>query len=522
MPPRKKSVPAAVQQTLPVSKPDAVAAKPVVAAASKPAKAPKAVTPKADLVAAPQMPKAAEASKAVAAPKAVEKAKPVAKAVEKAKAPAAAPTRTVRPLGNGVDRIAIVGGLRTPFSRSWSDLNDVDPVELSTQVARELLFRLELKPQDVDQVIWGTVISVVRSPNVAREVAMNLGMYHCSGFSVSRACASGFQAIASAAQQIWSGESDVVLAGGVDVCSHAPVVYKKKVVDQLQKLQKLKGMGLVKELAHLNPMDFLPTAPSISERYTGKTMGEHAEEMAQNFGISRRSQEDLAIASHKKAAAATQSGKLANEIMTVQTPKGPVGTDNLIRTDMDAGKLAKLKPVFDRRNGTITAATSSALTDGAACVLVMRESRAKELGYTPMGFVRSFAFAGQDPRENMLLGNVYSTPLALDRAGLTLQDMDFVEIHEAFAAQVLSNIKMFNDPTFFREKLNRDKVLGEVNMKTLNVRGGSLAFGHPFAATGLRVATTMLNTLKDENKQFGLGTICAAGGMGTAMVFERG
>ncbi len=502
MPPRKKSVTAAVQQTLPVAK----AAPPVVAKPAKAAPAPKAVAPKA---AAP-----APAAKA-AAPAAVKKAP--APTTERA------PTtqRTVRKLGNGQDRIAIVAGLRTPFSRSWSDLNDVDPVELSTQVARELLFRLEMRPQDVDQVIWGTVISVVRSPNVAREVAMNLGMYQCSGFSVSRACASGFQAIASAAQQIWSGECDVVLAGGVDVTSHAPVVYKKKVVDQLQKLQKLHGMGLIKELTHLNPMDFFPTPPALTERYTGKTMGEHAEEMAQNFSISRRSQEELALASHKKAAAAVQSGKLAGEIMTVQTPKGPVSADNLIRTDMDAGRLAKLKPVFDKRNGTITAATSSALTDGAACVLVMRESRAKELGYEPLGFINSFAFAGQDPRENMLLGNVYSTPLALDRAGMSLPDMDLLEIHEAFAAQVLSNIKMFNDKAFFRDKLNRDKVLGEVDMAKLNTRGGSLAFGHPFAATGLRIATTMLNALRQEDKQFGLGTICAAGGMGTAMVFER-
>ncbi len=504
MPPRLKSVTTAVQQTLPEAKPAVVAAP----KAPKAAKAPAAPKP----AAAPKAPKAVAVATVAAAP------------VETPAAPAkktVATERTVRPLGNGLDRIAIVGGLRTPFSRSWSDLNDVDPVELSTQVARELLFRLEIKPQDVDQVIWGTVISVVRSPNVAREVAMNLGMYNCSGFSVSRACASGFQAIASGAQQIWSGECDVVLAGGVDVTSHAPVTYKKKVVDQLQKLQKAKGMDLLKEVSQLNPVDFFPTPPSISERYTGKTMGEHAEEMAQNFAISRRSQEELAIASHKKAAAAVQSGKLAGEIITVQTPTGPVSTDNLIRTDMDAGKLAKLKPVFDKRNGTITAATSSALTDGAGCVLLMRESRAKELGYTPLGFVRSWAFAGQDPRENMLLGNVYSTPLALDRAGLWLGDIDLLEIHEAFAAQVLSNIKMFNDKAFFRDKLNREKVLGEVDFAKLNTRGGSLAFGHPFAATGIRIATTMLNALKQDDKQFGLGTICAAGGMGTAMVFER-
>jgi acetyl-CoA acyltransferase len=432
-----------------------------------------------------------------------------------AKKPAAAPAAPDR------DRIAIVAGLRTPFSRSWTDLNDVDPVELSTQVARELLFRLEIDPKDVDQVVWGTVVSVTRSPNVAREIALNLGMYHAAGFSVSRACASGFQAVASAAEMITTGQADVVLAGGVDVLSHAPVTYKKRLVDSLQKVQKAKGVALLRELATINPLDLLPTPPALTERYTGRTMGEHAEEMAQNFGIRRVDQEALAIESHRKASAALKSGVLADEIMTVQTPKGPISKDNLVREDMDPASLAKLRPVFDRRNGTITAATSSALTDGAACVLVMLESKAKALGYTPLGFVRSYAFTGQDPRENMLLGNAYASPVALERAGLQLADIDLFEIHEAFAAQVLSNLKMLQDPEFFRTKLKRDTALGAIDPARINVRGGSLAFGHPFAATGLRLITTLLRTLKDQDKRLGLATACAAGGMGTAMVLER-
>ncbi len=441
--------------------------------------------------------------------------------------PAAAPKSKSRPEKTsdahekGKDRIALVAGLRTPFVRSWSDLNDVDPVELSTQVARELLYRMELKPQDVDQVVWGSVVSVVRSPNVAREVALNLGMFHASGYSVSRACASGFQAIAAAAEMIWAGQAEIVLAGGVDVVSHAPVTYKKRVIDSLLKLQKAKGLALLKELGKVNPMDLLPSPPALTERFTGMTMGEHAEEMAQNFGISRASQDEFSMRSHQKANAATQAGLLKDEIMTVQTPKGPVSQDNIIRADMDAAKLAKLKPVFDRRNGTITAASSSSLTDGAAAILVMRESKAKELGYKPMGYLRSYAFSGQDPRENMLLGNVYSTPLALDRAGLKLADVDLIEVHEAFAAQVLSNLKMFEDKEFFRTKLGRDDVLGPVPAEKLNVRGGSLAFGHPFAATGVRLITSLLRTLAHENKNLGLATACAAGGMGAAMIVER-
>lgn len=447
-------------------------------------------------------------------------AAPEAAAEATAVAPAAKPAAPQIVIAPARERIAIVSTLRTPFVRSWSDLNDVDPVELSTQVARELLFRLELPYHKVDQVVWGTVIAVPRSPNVAREVALNLGMYHAHGVTTSRACATGFQSIASGAEMIWAGVADVVLCGGVDVTSHAPVTYKKQVVDKLQELQKAKGLDLVKKLRGLNPLDFLPSPPALTERYTGKTMGEHAEEMAQNFAISRAAQEELAMQSHQKAYAAVQAGLTADEVITVQTPKGPVSTDNLIRSDMDAAKLAKLKPVFDKRNGTITAATSSALTDGAAACLIARESRAKELGLPILGYLRSYAFAGQDPRENMLLGNAYSMPLALDRAGIGLEQLDFLEIHEAFAAQVLSNLKMLKDDEFFRTKLGRPKALGEVDPAKLNVRGGSLAYGHPFAATGIRIIGTMLRTLRQNGRHLGLGTACAAGGMGAAMVVE--
>ncbi len=442
-----------------------------------------------------------------------------AKGAPAAPAGSAIPARRAT-MASGKDRIAIVSVLRTPFCRSWSDLNDVDPVELSTQVARELLFRLELPGKAVDQLVWGTVIAVPRSPNIAREVALNLGMYHAHGVTTSRACATGFQSIASGCEMIWAGVADTVLCGGVDVTSHAPVTYKKQVIDTLQEMQKAKGLALLKKLRDINPLDLFPTPPALTERYTGLTMGEHAEETAQAFGITRQAQEDFAIASHRKAYGAVQQGLVAEEVITVQTPKGPVSADNIIRGDIDPAKISKLRPAFDKRNGTITAATSSALTDGAACCLIARESRAKELGLPILGYVRSYNFAGQDPRENMLLGNVYSVPGALDRAGIWLGDLDFLEIHEAFAAQVLSNLKMFSDKKFFADKLGRDTILGEVDPDRLNVRGGSLAYGHPFAATGIRIVGTMLRTLRQNNRNLGLGTACAAGGMGAAMVLE--
>jgi len=423
----------------------------------------------------------------------------------------------------GQERVAIVDGLRTPFARAWTTLNGLGAVELSTIVARELLFRNEIPLDTVDHIVWGTVLAVPRSPNIAREVALNLGMYRTPGYSVTRACATGFQSIASAAQMIQTGNASIVLAGGVDVTSDAPVTYKKEIIDTLQKAQKAKGLSLLTTLAKVNPMDLLPSPPALTERYTGKTMGEHAEDMAKYFSIGREEQEDFALASHQKAAKAIKGGLIEEQVATIFHKGKEVKEDNLVRFDVDKDidRLRKKKPVFDRVNGTITAFSSSALTDGASCVLLMTESKAKELGLTPLGFVRGYAFPALDPRENMLLGNVYACPEALDKSGLTLQDMDLVEIHEAFAAQVLCNLHCFNDPKFFEEKLNRSKVLGEVDPDKLNIWGGSIPYGHPFAATGGRIITNILHGLKARDGQFGLATACAAGGLGSAMVVER-
>lgn len=419
------------------------------------------------------------------------------------------------------DRIAIVGGARSPFAKSWSTLNDVDPVELSTQVARELIFRLDLKPETIDHFVWGTVVAVPRSPNIAREVAMNLGMYTTPGFSVTRACATGFQSVATAAEMIGSGHAEVVIAGGVDVLSHAPVTYRKNVIDTLQKAQKAKGAALVKTLAGFNPLHLFPSPPALTERYTGLTMGQHAELMAQNFDISREDQDAFSIASHQKAAAAVDAGHISKDIVPIRTPKGMVTEDNLIRRSMDPAKIAKLRPVFDKKNGTITAASSSPLTDGAAAVVVMKESKARELGLTPLGYVRSWDFPAIDPRENMLLGNVHSIPGALDRAGVTLDDIDLVDIHEAFAAQVLSNVRLLDNATYMSEEMGRSTVVGEVDPDKLNVWGGSIAYGHPFAATGGRMITMMLNALQERDGELALTSACAAGGLGVAMVLER-
>ena len=420
------------------------------------------------------------------------------------------------------DRVAIVACLRTPFAKAWSSLNGLSAVELSTQLSRELLFRHDIKPEHIDQMIWGTVIAVPSAPNIAREVALNLGMYRVPGYSVTRACATGLQVVANAAEAIWAGAADVVVAGGVDVTSDTPVPHRKSVIDTLNQAQRAKGMDLLRTLAQINPKDLLPKPPSLTERYTGKTMGEHAEEMAQNFNIERKAQEVYSIQSHEKAAAAVSDGHIGKLTMTVRHKDGRlVDSDNLIRPSMNPEKIAKLRPVFDRKNGTITAATSSPLTDGAAAVVVMRESRAKELGFTPLAYVRSYAFPALDPRENMLLGNVYACPEALKKAGCSMDDIDLLEIHEAFAAQVLSNLHCFDSDSFFKEKLPEYNPLGSVADSQINLWGGSMAYGHPFAATGGRMIAQVIAGMQHTDKNLALVTACAAGGLGSAMVLER-
>jgi acetyl-CoA acyltransferase len=418
-------------------------------------------------------------------------------------------------------RVAIVGGLRSPFAKSWSTLADIDPIQLSTQVAREVLFQAELAPEDLDHIVWGTVVCVTHAPNVGREVALDLGLYRTPAFTVSRACATGFEAVASAARLIMTGEADTVLAGGVDVTSAAPVPYRKDVIDKLQALQKAKGFGAVTTLAQVNPLDLVPNPPSVSERYTGKTMGQHAEEMAVDFDISREAQDAYAMGSHRKAADALASGESARQIAAAMGPRGFVRDDNLIRKTMAMEKLASLKPAFSKPHGTITAASSSALTDGASSVLLMSERKVKELGITPLGWLRSWHFPAIDPRENMLLGNVHSMPFALEKAGLTMSDIDLFEIHEAFAAQVLCNLKCLDDAAWCSANLGLNKAPGEVPRDKLNVWGGSLAYGHPFAATGGRLLINILHALQARDGSLGLATACAAGGLGAAMIVER-
>jgi acetyl-CoA acyltransferase len=420
-------------------------------------------------------------------------------------------------------RVAIVAGLRTPFAKQLTAYKDLSALDLGKLVVSELLARTEIEPTLIDQVVFGQVLPSIDAPNIAREVVLGTGMdRRTEAFSVSRACATSFQSAVSVAEAILAGAIDVGIAGGADSASDVPIRVTKRLSTALVALTKARSLkDRLDILTSLRPKDFAPVPPAIKEPSTGLSMGQHAEQMAKDYGISREDQDALALRSHTLAAAAWASGKLDDEVMPAYLPKQPpFRQDNNIRPDADLAAYARLKPAFDKRYGTLTAANSSALTDGAAALLLMREDRAKALGYAPLGFIRSYAFAALDPRVDMLMGPAHATPKALDRAGVTLQDLTLIDMHEAFAAQTLCNLRAMASQKYARDVLGRDKATGDVDMDKFNVLGGSIAYGHPFAATGARMITQTLRELRRRGGGLALTTACAAGGLGAAMILE--
>ena len=426
--------------------------------------------------------------------------------------------------GNG-RRVAIVAGLRTPFERSGTLFKSLSAQDLGRAVVAELVARTGLDGEEIDTLVFGTVVPSVLAPNIAREVAL-LPMLPkgIPAVTVSRACTSANQAITDAADQIALGHADVAIAGGAESLSNVPILHSRGFANALVSASKAKTIpARFGALARIRPRDLIPITPAIAEPSTGETMGQSAEKMAKLNHIPRDEQDQFALRSHRLAAAGTQDGRLTAEIMPYYVPPqyGEVATsDNGIRPDSTPEQLAALKPVFDRRYGTVTAGNSSPLTDGAAAVVLMSEERAKALGYTPLAYIKSYAYAALDPGEQLLQAPVLAAPLALARAGLALGDIDLVEMHEAFAAQVLSNLRGFESQEW-AERAGLTQPLGEVDRSRLNVMGGSISIGHPFGATGARITTTLANELRRRSGQFGLMTLCAAGGMGFAMVLEN-
>lgn len=424
-------------------------------------------------------------------------------------------------------RVAVVAGVRTPFLRSGTDFKDMTAVELGTVAVREVVARAEVDPKTIDLVIYGTVIPSVAQTNIAREIVFGAGLpMTIPAYSVVRACASSNQAITDAAEKIALRLADVIVAGGAESLSDVPILVGKTLRNRLLALSKAKSFGAkLAAFRGFSPKELAPVSPAIAEYTTGLSMGESAEKMARENHISRAAQDELALRSHQRAAAAWESGVFAPEVVPVPVPPKftTVATrDNIVRKDTSLEQMAKLPPVFDRTFGTITAATSSPLTDGASAVVLMSEERAKAEGRKVLAYILSWADAAVDPAGQLLQGPAYAAPIALDRAGLTLSDMSCVEMHEAFAAQVLSNLQAFASETFAREKLGRSQAVGEVDPAILNVYGGSIAIGHPFGATGARLVTTLSNELTRTGAAYGLLTVCAAGGLGHAMVLQNG
>ncbi|GEK12826.1 acetyl-CoA C-acyltransferase FadI [Aliivibrio fischeri] len=422
------------------------------------------------------------------------------------------------------DRIAVVSGIRTPFAKQSTAFSTTPAVDLGKLAVKALMDKTDIDPKLIDQVVFGQVVQMPEAPNIAREIVLGTGMnIGTDAYSVTRACATSFQTTANVVESIMAGTIDIGIAGGADSSSVLPIGVSKKLASTLLALSKTKTVyQKLSLLRTLSLKDIAPVPPAVAEYSTGISMGQTAEQMAKSHGITREEQDALAHRSHTLAAKAWKDGLIQDEVMTAfpEPYTAWLDHDNNIRHDSELASYAKLRPAFDRKYGSVTAANSTPLTDGGAALLLMSEKRAKELGYEPLGYIRSFAFSAIDVHHDMLMGPSYATPMALDKAGISLSDLTLIDMHEAFAAQTLSNVKMFASNKFAKEYLGRDKAIGEIDMEKFNVLGGSIAYGHPFAATGARMIIQTLRELKRRGGGLGLNTACAAGGLGAAMVLE--
>jgi acetyl-CoA acyltransferase len=421
-------------------------------------------------------------------------------------------------------KVVFIDGCRTPFLRSGTDYMDLMSYQLGQYAIKGLIDKTGIDPVNVDKVVYGNVISNVRTENVAREAAVTAGIpvkAPCN--TVKQACISANQAIANAMDSIQLGRADVIISGGTECTSDTPIGYTKEMRKKLFMAQKLsKPMEYARFAMTLRPGDFLPDRPSVSEFITGRTMGQDCEILAQKFGVTRQEQDDFAARSHQNAAKAYEAG-LLEDIVPVLLPPNftAISKDNGVRGDSTAEKMAKLKPAFDKYVGTITAANASFLTDGATAVLLTSAEKARELGLHPKAEIVDYAFTGGDLYDELLLGPAYAIAQVLKQTGMKLDDIDVFEIHEAFAGQVLANLKALASDDWCKKQLGLDKAVGQIPMNKINNWGGSLSIGHPFGATGGRLLTMAANRLQKDGGTFALIAACAAGAHGHAMIIKK-
>jgi acetyl-CoA acetyltransferase family protein len=439
--------------------------------------------------------------------------------------------------------VVLVDGVRTPFAKAGSELKDMHAADLGTTALTELLARTQIAADVVDEVIIGNTGSPADAVNISRVVALRSGIpLKTSAYTVHRNCASALESIATGFDKIKSGTLDVVVAGGTESMSKMPIMVSQKFVDIFNKLFAAKGPGQalpligkllkadfkqVMALLSANQRDpYFPqiaVVQGLTDPFVGINMGQTAENIAKDFSITREEQDQFALRSHQKAVEATKSGRLRQEITPVYQPpkfKTIIADDIGPRDGQSMEQLGKLKPFFDKKYGSITVGNACPITDGAAMILLMSRGRARELGLKPAAKILSYAFAGLEP-ERMGLGPAYSTPIALKRAGLTLKDMDLIELNEAFAAQVIGCMKAMASQKFSQEKLGLSQAVGEIDPNKLNVNGGAIALGHPVGATGTRLVVTLMKELQKRDKNLGLATLCIGGGQGGTMVIER-
>jgi acetyl-CoA acetyltransferase family protein len=410
-------------------------------------------------------------------------------------------------------RVAIIGGMRTPFVKAGMEFSTIQPLALSAHAVKGLIDQLSLNPDMIDDLVWGRVIHDPRLTNLAREIVFKLELpASIRAHLVSNNCISGIHALVAVADSIAQGRSEIGIAGGVESMSNPPILFGRQASSIFLEVARARDNNQkLKSLFKLRLRHFYPESLSVREPTTGMSMGEHAEVSAKEWQIGRQLQDELAMRSHLRAAAATDDGRLGREIV----PLNGLTRDTIIRPDTSMEKLALLRPVFDRSaQGTITAGNASQLTDGAAAVALMSEERADRQGYQPLAFIKAIEFAGIHPDDGLLMAPCVAVPRILAKTGLSLADMDIVEMHEAFGAQVACNLAAW-------EKGWKEPAIGTVDPDKLNPLGSSIAVGHPFAATGARIVTTLANEMHRRNSRYGLVSICAAGAMAAAMILER-
>lgn len=428
----------------------------------------------------------------------------------------------------GHERIAIVNGFRTPFIKAGSLFKSINADQLGVYPLKEAFLRSNISPEEIDEVIIGCAGQPPHAANVARVISLRAGVpRQVPAMTVHRNCASGMEAISTGAQRLLLGEADIVVAGGVESMSNYPIMYGDKMRSFFERLmraktlfQRLKVFSSFR-FRHLKPIVALQLG--LTDPVCDLIMGNTADNVAKKFGVSREEQDEFSLQSHLKAMAAQEAGRFDDEIISVHVPDAyeqTVTADNGPRIGQTIEALQKLRPYFDRKSGTVTVGSSSQITDGAGACILMRESTAKERGVTPLGYLTGYAYAGCEP-SLMGMGPTYASYRLFREHNITMNDIDLVEINEAFAAQVLGNVRAFESKSFFKEEFNDSNPLGTIPMEKLNVNGGAISLGHPLGASGQRIVMTLLYEMHRREVDRGLASICVGGGQGGAFLLER-